>query len=243
MYKVRMKKQQLKAVFFDSMLPKVFVDSDGNAPEMSAEKGMVYCLLATRSMMEVEDIFTKSGRLDDGVVDDIANYGAVSVAEIPSDIIASTFGLNVVVVRRFLHGFGGEIDISPIIGSRYFPLLLGRYSNVEKGERVDGAKIPLKGLPLILYSYLVDKRDQKKKVNRRSGVTASLPVIDTWESTLAKEMGIDKESVARNIWKLERNGWLFRFKDEWGKTYIWINDIPKPKNEMRVIVNKKLNDQ
>lgn len=168
--------------------------------------------------------------------------GGVSVIKnMSAEYISASTGVSLYDTRRILHRLGDEIDVTPV-DTPYFPLLTGLTSDVRDGERVPGMKEPLNGLAMVVYSYLRNMNEAAERRGRKKGATAGRNMIDKWEETMAKEMGVSLPSLRRQIWKLEHSGWLYRFDDPRNrkKKYLWINEIPRTIGDAEILINREL---
>lgn len=232
MIKFKEEAKPLRAVMYYHYLHKV-----GEGYRLSDM--LVKSFLTTRCIYEHEDCHDVHGEFYPtslrGEIDAICD-----VSYIDPERIAKSVGLSVDAVRKSLRVVGKRIDIHDVlVDTGYFVLKSNLRSNIVKGKKTDTFK-PLKGLAMVVYSYLVSREDRAMKKNH---MTKDAPVIDTWESRLAKEMRFDKLTIARQIWKLESMGWVYRFYDSCHRPLLWINDKPKTSEEMLAILNKHYNGE
>lgn len=232
MVKFKSKPKPLGAVMYYYYLRKV-----GEGYRLSDM--LVRSFLAEKCLFEHEDCYDQYGYFNPEEV--LANGSEVrDVPYFEPEVIALSVGLSAGEVRRILHRIGDTIDLSNILEYKgYFHLKCGLRSNIVKGKKTDTYK-PLKGLAMVVYSYLVSR---EKRSLKKNPMTKGVPVIDTWLSTLAEETGLDELAITRQIWKLESMGFVYRFYDSRHRPLLWINDKPKTSEEMLAILNKHYNGE
>lgn len=232
MIKFKEEAKPLRAVMYYHYLHKV-----GEGYRLSDM--LVRSFLTARCIYEHEDCHDVHGEFYPTALRDETDVEC-ELPDITPERIAVSVGLTTDAVRKSLRTIGDTIDISDVLDDTgYFVLKTNLRSNIVKTKKTDTYK-PLKGLAMVVYSYLVSREDRAMKKNP---MTKGVPVIDTWESRLAKEMKFDKLAITRQIWKLESMGFVYRFYDSRHRPLLWINDKPKTSEEMLAILNKHYNGE
>ena len=227
MKKVKAKLKAHKTVMYLDCLRSI-----GDGKKLS--DAMVLSFLVMKALRDNEDNYDCKGHFEPAPSGDW-----LELPDIATEQIAVSLNLSFDAVRKAVARIGGYVDMTEYnFFTKFFELKCHLSSDVLKGKRTDTCK-KLKGLSMLVYSYLVFK---EKNAVKKNPITKDAPVIDTWESTLAEEMNMDVLALTRQIWKLESMGFICRFYDGRRRPYIWISQKPLTREEYQKLLNNHYKD-